>query len=130
MAVNKVVLASGETLVDLTGTTVTPSTLAVGYTALDKTGELIHGTMVPGEGGGSGGAYNAESIILDDGTQKIRIVDAEGGGVTPEPVGGMRMDSSFLGNTFKFYPRLNLLFDRIQLPDQVEPIYEIVILEE
>lgn len=44
MAVNKVIYA-GETLVDLTGVTVTPETLAEGATALDASGELIVGTM-------------------------------------------------------------------------------------
>lgn len=52
MAYNKVVL-KGQTLIDLTGDTVTPDTLAVGATAHDKTGAPIVGTM-SGGGGGTG----------------------------------------------------------------------------
>lgn len=47
MAVNKVIYA-GETLIDLTGVTVTPETLAEGATALDASGEPIVGTMTGG----------------------------------------------------------------------------------
>lgn len=49
MAYNKIVL-KGQTLIDLTGDTVTPDTLVVGATAHDKTGVQITGTM---EAGGS-----------------------------------------------------------------------------
>lgn len=49
MPVNKVVFG-GQTLIDLTGDTVTPDTLAVGTTAHDKTGAQITGIM---ESGGS-----------------------------------------------------------------------------
>lgn len=51
MGVSKVVY-SGNTLIDLTGDTVTPETLAKGATAHDKSGEQIVGTF---EGGGGGG---------------------------------------------------------------------------
>lgn len=57
MGVNKVVLntADGEeTLIDLTGDTVTPETLAEGATAHDSTGEKITGTMSTSGGGVSG----------------------------------------------------------------------------
>lgn len=43
MAVNKVVYG-GIVLVDLTGITVTPETLAEGVTAIDAAGKLIVGT--------------------------------------------------------------------------------------
>lgn len=42
--VNKVVLGS-ETLLDLTSDTVTPSTLMLGYTAHDKSGATVTGTL-------------------------------------------------------------------------------------
>lgn len=44
MAVNKIVI-NNEVQIDLTADTVTPSTLALGITAHDKSGELIIGTM-------------------------------------------------------------------------------------
>lgn len=45
MAVNKVDLANGETLVDLTGDSVTAETLAEGTTAHDASGNTIIGKM-------------------------------------------------------------------------------------
>lgn len=47
MAVNKVVY-DGDTLIDLTGDTVTPETLAAGATAHDKAGNPIVGAMASG----------------------------------------------------------------------------------
>lgn len=44
MAVNKVIYG-GNTVIDLTGDTVTPETLAEGAIAHDKSGAVIHGTM-------------------------------------------------------------------------------------
>lgn len=58
MGVNKVDLATGETLIDLTQDSVTPSTLAKGVTAHSADGESIVGKMVVG---GSGGA--SEGLI-------------------------------------------------------------------
>lgn len=46
MAVNKVKLSNGETLIDISGDSVTPETLAKGVTAHDKSGAKITGTMV------------------------------------------------------------------------------------
>ena len=46
---NKVQLANGTVLIDLTGDTVTPETLIKGATAHDKTGKLIVGTAEKGE---------------------------------------------------------------------------------
>ena len=46
---NKVVLSSGETLIDLTADTVTADKLAKNYTAHSASGQPIVGTM---EGGG------------------------------------------------------------------------------
>lgn len=45
MAVNKVRLSNGETLIDISDDTVTPETLAEGVTAHDASGERIVGTM-------------------------------------------------------------------------------------
>lgn len=45
MSVNKVNLSTGETLIDLTGDSVTPETLAEGKTAHDASGNPIRGTM-------------------------------------------------------------------------------------
>lgn len=41
---NKIVLSSGEVLIDLTGDTVTPATLTMGIKAHDKSGATITGT--------------------------------------------------------------------------------------
>lgn len=63
MAVNKVVYG-GNTLVDLTGDTVTADKLMQGYTAHDKTGTVIIGTAT----GGSAVVHQDEDgyIVLDD----------------------------------------------------------------
>ena len=50
MSVNKVQLANGETIIDISGSTVTPETLAEGVTAHDASGHKITGKMVPGGG--------------------------------------------------------------------------------
>ena len=44
MAVNKIVI-DNEIKIDLTADTVSPSTLALGITAHDKSGNIITGTM-------------------------------------------------------------------------------------
>jgi hypothetical protein len=43
--INKVSLSNGTVLMDTSGVTVAPAYLLEGYTALDKTGTLIIGTM-------------------------------------------------------------------------------------
>ena len=45
MGVNKVELKNGETLLDLSGDTVVPEALREGYTAHDKSGQPISGTL-------------------------------------------------------------------------------------
>lgn len=50
MSVNKVQLANGETIIDISDSTVTPETLAEGVTAHDASGRKITGKMVPGGG--------------------------------------------------------------------------------
>ena len=54
MGVNKVNLADGETLIDLTSDTVSPSTLVKGFTAHNSKGERIVGNLNPEGGTGSG----------------------------------------------------------------------------
>lgn len=51
MSVNKVQLANGETIIDISDSTVTPETLAEGVTAHDASGQKVTGKMVPGGGG-------------------------------------------------------------------------------
>lgn len=46
MAANKVIYG-GMTLIDLTGDSVTPETLMNGYTAHDKSGQVISGKLQP-----------------------------------------------------------------------------------
>lgn len=78
MAISKVVY-SGQTLIDLTGDTVSAETLAKNATAHDKAGNLIVGQLEPG--GGDSGEYNATSIDNGDGTQTLEITtDGSGGG--------------------------------------------------
>lgn len=86
MPVNKVVFG-GQTLIDLTGDTVTPDTLAVGATAHDKTGASIVGTMSGGGGGTSTdtkygatvdtflGAVNASGVLQTPTAQTDLVFD-------------------------------------------------------
>lgn len=50
MSVNKVQLANGETIIDISDSTVTPETLSEGVTAHDASGRKITGKMIPGGG--------------------------------------------------------------------------------
>lgn len=50
MSVNKVQLANGETIIDISDSTVTSETLAEGVTAHDASGRKITGKMIPGGG--------------------------------------------------------------------------------
>lgn len=63
MAVNKVVYG-GKTLVDLTGDTVTPGTLAAGATAHDKAGNPIVGELETGGGVTAGDIYPVGSVKI------------------------------------------------------------------
>ena len=62
MAVNKVEI-NGQTALDLTQDTVTPGTLQKGYTAHDKSGAKITGTLEPSS---SGGGSSSETWVLDE----------------------------------------------------------------
>lgn len=68
--VNKVQLANGQTLIDISSDTVTPNSLMRGYTAHDASGASITGTA---EGGGSGDGY-----VWQDGEGYVHLSD-EGG---------------------------------------------------
>ena len=74
---------NGTTLIDLTGITVTPSTLAQGYTAVDASGAPIVGTM---SGGGSAVDGNYLSYGLADGTLPLAGVAIVGSAVLVETV--------------------------------------------
>lgn len=66
MAVNKVVINTADgvqTLIDLTGDSVTPETLAEGVTAHDASGTQIVGTMQAGEGGGGSGESALDEFL-------------------------------------------------------------------
>ena len=71
---NKVVV-NGETILDLTQDSVTPSSLLKGTTAHDKSGAPITGTMEAS----AGGDYNIAATTNSDGTQNLAITDAGGG---------------------------------------------------
>lgn len=68
MAKNKIIY-NGNTLIDLTGDTVTADKLLQGYTAHDRTGEIIIGTA----SGGSGDGY-----VWQDGEGYVHLSDEEG----------------------------------------------------
>jgi hypothetical protein len=62
MAVNRVIY-KGETLVDLTGDTVTPETLMAGTTAHAANGEVITGTAT----GGTGSSIELDTTLTEEG---------------------------------------------------------------
>lgn len=65
MPVNKVDLANGENLIDLTNDTVTPETLASGATAHNAAGEQIVGTFTPNVNAGT--ATDITGLLKGDG---------------------------------------------------------------
>lgn len=77
MGVNKVDLANGETLIDLTKDTITPQTLEKGVTAHDARGEPIVGTMVAGEGGTGGGIIDVTELptsnIVENAVYRVTV---------------------------------------------------------
>lgn len=66
MPVNKVDLSTGETLIDLTGDSVTPETLVSGATAHNRSGEQIVGTFTPNVNAGT--ATDIAGIIKGNGS--------------------------------------------------------------
>lgn len=110
MAVNKIVI-NNEVKLDLTADTVSPSTLALGITAHDKSGELITGTM---ESGGineedlkfSGGlSYFGDDGRLDNliehNFDKIKIGWIENDGTKH---GVIAFDHGFSGSSLSRFP--------------------------
>ena len=67
MAVNKVKLSNGETLIDVSADTVTIETLAEGVTAHDKTGVKITGTAKVG-------TTENWTLTLEDGSTVTKAV--------------------------------------------------------
>ena len=66
MPVNKVDLANGENLIDLTSDTVTPETLASGATAHNRAGEQIVGVFTPNVNAGT--ATDITGILKGNGS--------------------------------------------------------------
>lgn len=85
MAVNKVEI-NGQTAIDLTQDTVTPGTLQKGYTAHDKSGTKITGTL---ETSSSGGGSSSETWVLDSEAYLA-------------PSGGETFNASFKSNGLPF----------------------------
>lgn len=71
MANNKVQLADGTVLIDLTSDTAEAEHVLSGYTFHDKSGAQLEGTLEV-----SGGDYSVESVDNGDGTQDIYIYDS------------------------------------------------------
>lgn len=88
MAVNKVIV-NGEVLVDLTEDTVTPGTLKKGYTAHDKTGEIITGTL------GQGEEIDDIDIVLTHGFSEGTRTFAENGTITEKDSRGRTLTRTF-----------------------------------
>ena len=81
MAVNKVVV-NGEAIIDLSADTVTANKLAAGYTAHDKSGAVITGTMA---GGGEPVQSKDVNFIDYDGTVLHSYTVAEAAALTALP---------------------------------------------
>ena len=81
MAVNKVVV-NGEAIIDLSADTVTANKLAAGYTAHDKSGAVITGTMA---GGGEPVRAKDVNFIDYDGTVLHSYTVAEAAALTALP---------------------------------------------
>ena len=84
MAINKVQTESGEVLIDLTGDTVTAGKLATGFTAHDRSGSQITGTMESSGGNDYvgmifivGGDYG-RTITLSDGSTPTFLTTSDG----------------------------------------------------
>lgn len=82
MAVNKVVI-NGEAIIDLSADTVTANKLAAGYTAHDKSGAVITGTM---DAGGGESVQSKDVNFIDyDGTVLHSYTVAEAAALTALP---------------------------------------------
>lgn len=109
---NKVVYY-GETLIDISEDTVRADKLYQGYTAHDKSGAPIVGTMIP-----SGGTINlqektviptqSQQIILpDNGDAKVRVAENLSGTVTVQNSSSISKTLDVLVNESKTYARIN-----------------------
>lgn len=84
MAISKVEYGS-DVLMDLTGDTVDAAHLAEGYTAHDKSGEVVEGAARFGNG-----AYDVSQVTMDDGTDQLVITDA----TDPPPSGSVTITTN------------------------------------
>lgn len=111
MANNKVQLADGSVLIDLTNDTVTANTLEAGYTAHDASGNIITGTLQIEPTG------TKTVLITTNGTQEVNVAEfakvvistnVSGAVAWPEPtatfVAGTRIVPSCFNNA-KFIPK-------------------------
>ena len=94
MSVNKVQLANGETIIDISDSTVTPETLAEGVTAHDASGQKITGQMVPGGGASVQSDWNqndssAADFIKNKPFGEFQTVLYEGTNLSPENMDGL-----------------------------------------
>lgn len=119
MSVNKVQLANGETIIDISDSTVTPETLAEGVTAHDASGQKITGKMVPGGGSSVQSDWNQTDETAPDflknkpfGDELVEIMSkTEVTAVYEDGVNMIFLDVSlFTGNE----RRLSIVFDGIE----------------
>lgn len=81
MSVNKVQLANGETIIDISDSTVTPETLAEGVIAYNAAGERIVGTMKQG----------SQVTVTDDENGNVMV---DGIAVTDDGNGNITMQAT------------------------------------
>jgi hypothetical protein len=88
MANNKIQLASGVVLLDLTSDTVDAAHLADGYTAHDKSGAVITGTM-------SGGPTSADAILIATAPSGSTVTATKGGTTLAPTLWTTEADANF-----------------------------------
>ena len=97
MSVNKVQLANGETIIDISDSTVTPETLAKGATAYDASGKKIIGQMVGSDDSTIvRDAYGTAIILYDSGEHSLRGLNLYGKTTqngTPTPTAPIPLES-------------------------------------
>ena len=101
MSVNKVQLANGETIIDISDSTVTPETLAEGVTAHDASGQKITGKMVPGGGSSVQSDWNQTDETAADFIKNKPFGDFPAGGDTVVWDGNSDGHISMLGTYIK-----------------------------
>lgn len=90
MAINKVVYG-GETLIDISDSTVTPETLAKGVTAYDKSGKVIVGTMESGNTEDLNAVLTEQEQLIDELKTALKN-KTSGGGADGLPTGYKSVD--------------------------------------